>query len=163
MKRYSLSSDVAASEEIILHIDPDTAAEEYPDWSQEDIDAANQAYAEFSTPDSVIEVTIDQDEQDGNGGPKFAVWGVRGNTSTLLDEGYGFAISEEHLERLAFQVYEEHEDGTFESLEDAKRCVEMCLERARLTPKKAETAYIDICPLMEDDSLGDPIEVYKYL
>lgn len=113
MRRYSLSSDAAASEEIILQIDPDTAAEEYPDWSQEDIDAVNRAYDEFSAPGSAIEVTIDHDEQDGNGCPKFAVWGVHGNTSTLLDEGYGFAISEEHLERLAFRVYEEYRDGTY--------------------------------------------------
>lgn len=52
--------------------------------------------------------------------------------------------------------------GTFADLEDARTCVQKCIKRARKTEKERKESYIDICPLLDDESLGDPVETYRY-
>lgn len=52
--------------------------------------------------------------------------------------------------------------GTFGNLEDARTYAQKCIERARKTEKERKESYIDICPLLDDGSLGDPVETYQY-
>jgi len=62
-----------------------------------------------------------------------------------------------------WQGYDGEIAGTFEDLKDAKKCAEKCVERARKTKGECEKAYVDICPLDDNDDLGDAIETYNYV
>lgn len=52
--------------------------------------------------------------------------------------------------------------GTFYDLDNARKCAQKCIKVARKTRKECRESYIDICPLLEDDSLGDPVETFRY-
>lgn len=52
--------------------------------------------------------------------------------------------------------------GTFDNIDDVRKCVEKCIMDARKTEKECKSSYIDICPVDEDDNLGDPIETHLY-
>lgn len=52
--------------------------------------------------------------------------------------------------------------GMFDNLEEAWECAQEYISRVRKTKKESESSYIDICPLLEDESLGDAVDVFHY-
>ena len=52
--------------------------------------------------------------------------------------------------------------GTCDNLEEARECAQEYVSRIRKTKKESESSYIDICPLLEDERLGDAVEIFHY-
>ncbi len=78
-------------------------------------------------------------------------------------------IRKENERKMKYQVTEWYMNGengeiagTFDDIEDARKCLEKCITNARKTEKECKSSYIDICPVDEDDNLGDPIETHSY-
>lgn len=52
--------------------------------------------------------------------------------------------------------------GTFDNIDDARKCAKECIADARKTEKECKSSYIDISPVDEYDNLGDSIETHFY-
>lgn len=52
--------------------------------------------------------------------------------------------------------------GIYDDIEEARKSAKEYMARMRRTVKECESSWVDICPLLDDESLGDAIETFQY-
>lgn len=52
--------------------------------------------------------------------------------------------------------------GIYDDLEEARKSAKEYMARMRRTEKECESDYVNICPLLEDESLGDAVDIFHY-
>lgn len=52
--------------------------------------------------------------------------------------------------------------GIYDDIEEARKSAKEYMARMRRTVKECESSWVDICPLLDDEGLGDAIEIFRY-